>query len=249
MEIGDILFLGFIQGVTEFLPISSSGHLILAAHFLGMRVKTPILLYIFLHLATLVAILTFFYKQLKDQSLKLILAGLIPTFIIAIIIRQNLAFVFENTKLLSLFWLISGVWLLIGANNLAKKGGLKELSLRHAFLIGIAQGISALPGISRSGATLATAFILKIKREVAFSFSFILAIPTILAAFLYELLIQANSISMKTVEIYYLILVFFFTVIIGYLALLLLRFIINLARLELFAYYSLILAMIVFFFF
>ncbi|MDP8216663.1 MAG: undecaprenyl-diphosphate phosphatase [Candidatus Kaelpia imicola] len=186
----DFLILSFIQGIAEFFPISSSGHLLFLSNLLGLSVDRFIFA-IFLHLATLIAILFYFYPRikilLKDRVYILkVLIAFFTTVIVALFLRKYVIAVYsmEGLNILGLFFIISGVLLFLP--GLRKKQG-RSLTFKFALLIGFAQGFSVFPGISRSGTTIAIALLLGLVREEAFRFSFFLAIPTIIGAGFYEL--------------------------------------------------------------
>ncbi|MEI7941669.1 MAG: undecaprenyl-diphosphate phosphatase [Candidatus Riflemargulisbacteria bacterium] len=198
-----IAILGIVQGITEFLPISSSGHLVIGEKLLG--ISTPGLsLEIILHLGTLLAVLVFFHKQIwklidsiinfkdiekhKDRLFSLyIIVAMIPTGIIGLLIKKTLE---ANKNDLSLVGtgLIFTALILFVSNIIQKRQTTeKPLTLIKSIFIGIGQGIAVIPGISRSGSTIATALMTGISRKEAAEFSFILSIPAILAATLVEL--------------------------------------------------------------
>ncbi len=194
MNVLEIIILGVIQGITEFLPISSSGHLVIFQYLFG---QTEMLFYdILLHFATLIAVLVLFFRDIINyfKNLKIlfyIIVLSIPTGIIGLFIKRYLSFIYEynNLLLVGIFLAITGCILFLADKTKYDDSNLKpieRIKLFDVLLIGIAQGIAALPGISRSGATLSVALILKIRREEAVKFIFISAIPVILAATLLE---------------------------------------------------------------
>lgn len=195
MNVLEIIILGIIQGITEFLPISSSGHLAIFHYIFG---QTEMLFYdVLLHFATLLAVVVLFFKDIidflkKPKILLYIILLSIPTGIIGLFIKKYLSFVYEynNMLLVGIFLAVTG-YILFLADKIKQSDlnlkSISEIKLSDVLLIGIAQGISALPGISRSGATLSVALMLKMKREDAVKFIFISAIPAILAATLLEI--------------------------------------------------------------
>jgi undecaprenyl-diphosphatase len=213
MLLWQAVVLGVVQGLTEFLPVSSSGHLVLFQHLFNL--KEPMLAFdIAVHGGTLIADLVFFYKHIaeifadfflsvkrigsqKPASSRLppphrglwvcILITLIPTGIIAVCFKSFFESAFANLFFVGLAWLVMGM-LLVLSQRFQK--GQKDLSVVHygdAFWIGLAQGIALLPGISRSGSTILAGMFLGIKKEDAAKFSFLIAIPAILAAILMDL--------------------------------------------------------------
>jgi undecaprenyl-diphosphatase len=191
-ELIETILLGIIQGITEWLPISSTGHLKLAEYFLNLKV--PILFDVILHIGTLIVILFFFRKDIKNilsalvqfdfktengKLIPLIIVGTIPTALIGIIFGDIIENVFQTLLPIAIAFLICGALLYSSKVGKEKTDNITYLA---AIIIGIAQGIAIIPGISRSGTTIAIALLLGIKREKAFKFSFLLSIPAILGA-------------------------------------------------------------------
>ena len=211
MTVIQAIFLGAIQGIAEFLPISSSGHLAVAEYFLG-HTDVPIIFDILLHIATLGAVCIVFYKQIgrllavlgrfiirknteADRSdLRLIAALLISTAVTGIIgiVLKDIAQA-KNMLFIAGCFIITGVTLFISGRIRPEKTGTVP-SVLHALIIGAAQGAGVLPGISRSGSTIAAALLTGLDREKAGEYSFLLSIPAILAAFIFELK-SADTIS------------------------------------------------------
>ena len=211
MTIIQAIFLGAVQGVAEFLPISSSGHLAVAEYFLG-HTDVPIIFDILLHVATLGSVCIVFYKQIgrllavlgrfivrknteEDRSdLKLISALLISTAVTGVlgIFMKDLVQA-KNMLFIALCFVITGIVLFISGRIHPQKT-IAVPSALQAVIIGAAQGIGVLPGISRSGSTIAAALLTGLDREKAGEYSFLLSIPAILAAFIFELK-SADTIS------------------------------------------------------
>ncbi|MCW4030275.1 MAG: undecaprenyl-diphosphate phosphatase [Candidatus Bathyarchaeota archaeon] len=192
MDLLQSIILGFIQGTTEWLPISSTGHLRLAEIFFGLSV--PLLFDVTLHVGTLFVILFYFRRDLKNVLTALwhrdlkspdgklivpIIIGSIPTGAIALLVGNDLDIYFSTLLFLGVGFIVSGVFLLATRFTKETKSTISPLA---ALLIGIMQGLSIVPSISRSGFTIATALLLGIKKEVAFKFSFLLSIPAIIGA-------------------------------------------------------------------
>ncbi len=208
------LILGIVQGLTEFLPISSSGHLVLFQNIFGM--KEPMLAFdIALHGGTLLAILAFFYKDILDilkdfiHSIQktfsekssfaasiqpphrglwaCILITLLPTGIMAVCFKHLFETAFSSLLFVAGAWFVMGI-LLILSERFQK--GQKDLSVIHygdAFWIGLVQGVALLPGISRSGSTILAGMLLGIKKEDAAKFSFLISIPAVTGAMVMDL--------------------------------------------------------------
>jgi len=186
--------IGLVQGITEFLPVSSSGHIILVKHALHLN-QIPLLFDVLMHIATLLVVLFVFRKNItaliweavvdktpqKRKMLLNILIASIPTGIIGLIIYKF--DIIPGYQHLSVFFLINAIILYL--SSFSKKGrSITSLHWTEILLIGVAQGIAILPGISRAGITIATMFFLKVQEKDAVEFSFLLFIPAVIGAFL-----------------------------------------------------------------
>jgi undecaprenyl-diphosphatase len=196
MDIFQALILGIVQGITEWLPISSSGHLVLFQQFFNM--DASVAFDVLLHVATLIVIFIVFWKDITaifkslisirwDDNTKLflfIILASIPTAIIGLLFQDWLKGLFTNMLLLGVFFIINGIILFLTKFAKEKQG--KELNWLDSILMGIAQGLSIIPSISRSGATVSTGLFLGLKKEKLITFSFLIAIPAIIGAFVME---------------------------------------------------------------
>ncbi|WP_300669398.1 undecaprenyl-diphosphate phosphatase [Desulfoluna sp.] len=258
------LFLGFIQGLTEFLPVSSSGHLVLFQRFFGLH-EPELFFDICLHVGTLGAVCLFFRRdiaglvkatlawiacrgqvasmspaQREDLILVgLILAGSVPTAILGLVIKEFSQMIFASLALVGVMLCLTAG--LLAATALIPQGRDQKLTLPKALLIGLIQGVAVLPGLSRSGSTIVLALFLGVSRERAARFSFLLSIPAIVGASLLSLLdISAVSgpgwgvIAAGTAV----------SAVTGYLALRLLVYIVGQGKLHFFAPYCLIVGLI-----
>jgi undecaprenyl-diphosphatase len=188
------LILGIIQGLTEFLPVSSSGHLELAKALLGDQSlpEESLLFTVVVHFATALATLVVFRKEIvtiftglfqfkNNQEFRFslnIIISMIPAALVGLFLDEEIEALFGGKVLLvGLMLLITGL-LLLFANN--TEAGDKNVSKAKALIIGLSQAIAILPGISRSGATISTSLLLGISRERAARFSFLMVVPLIL---------------------------------------------------------------------
>ena len=205
MNISQALILGVVQGLTEFLPISSSAHLVIMQHYLGF--KSPLLLFdAFLHVSTLMAVLIYFRKEIYGivssltkfkkrnpeeilhlKMFYLIIIGTIPTLIIGLFLNIWVDTLFSSIALVSFMLIFTGILLYLGERRAKPGKGIKEIGMNNALLIGLMQGIAIIPGISRSGSTISIGLLQGIKKELAFRYSFLLSIPAILGALTIEL--------------------------------------------------------------
>ncbi|KPK63478.1 hypothetical protein AMJ83_06805 [candidate division WOR_3 bacterium SM23_42] len=189
------VILGIVQGVTEFLPVSSSGHLAILEKLFGIR--EPVTLAVFLHFGTLVAILVYFRKPLIElvsgvfkgerESLSYlikIVIGSVPIVVFAILFESWVTSTFTNMKLVAILLGITGTVVLLTGITRKKQ---QQIGLMSAILIGIGQMFAILPGISRSGMTISAGIFCGVEPERAFRFSFLLSIPAVLGANIFEL--------------------------------------------------------------
>ena len=194
MDILIAILLGAVQGVTEFLPISSSGHLVVLKDFFAIEIIDTLIFDIAVHVATALAIVVYFWRDITDlvedffrlitgmgsvtsENKTLILAiivGILPAGFLGFLFDDYIEQTFHNTSYVALA-LLAGSALFIFAEQMVKKS--KDLSVKKGFWIGMFQVLALLPGFSRSGSTIAGGMILGLKRESAARFSFLLSLP------------------------------------------------------------------------
>ena len=196
MSIIQAVVLGIVQGLTEFLPVSSSGHLVLLQRLIGFE-GPDILFDTYLHVGTVVAVCVAFRRDLHRMGRSLILRdvnspefrlvlfivlGTIPTAVIGFLFRDVFEMLFSAVIPAALMLLVTGILLYV-ADRVVRNGTCaKMLTKRDACLIGLAQGLSIIPGLSRSGTTISTGIFLGLERTFAARFSFLLSIPAIAGA-------------------------------------------------------------------
>lgn len=203
MNIAEALTLGVVQGLTEFLPVSSSAHLVLGKAALGLDLG-DISFEVFSHFGTLLSTIVYFRNDIyrlvisffgalarigsfgsryrSDDSLRFavfIISGSIPAGAIGLLFEKRLESLFSRPALVSAMLLVTGLALL--TTRLAKRGG-QNLGPGNTFLVGIAQAIAIVPGISRSGSTVSAGLFLGLKGALAVRYSFLLSLPAILGA-------------------------------------------------------------------
>ena len=198
--------LGLVQGLTEFLPVSSSGHLVLGQYVLGLDTSGggDVTFEVFVHFGTVLSIITIYWRRILDitaETLRatvrpsefgtryqesdglrfglFILVTLIPTGIVYVLFKDPLEAAFGNPRLVCGMLLVTGLLLLL---TLLRKNPDGRLSPLKAFVIGIAQAAAMIPGISRSGATICTALYQNVTPEKAANFSFLMLLPVVLGA-------------------------------------------------------------------
>ena len=192
MNVWQAIVLGLVQGLTEFLPVSSSGHLFLLEKYLGIN-DGSLSFEISLHLATLLAVVIFFWpkiKQLNSSMLKNIVLASLPLVLVAFLSQTVNAFS-QSTAAIALALLITAVVNFFSWQQLKKNQQRKttdQIDLKTALKIGFFQMLAIFPGVSRSGMTLLAALSSKIKSELAFQFVFLLSIQAILGAAAFDLL-------------------------------------------------------------
>lgn len=202
-----IVILALVQGITEFLPISSSGHLSILKTFLDIN-SDGALIEVVLHAGTLISILLFYRKRLSkifkrilnkdEESLRFfscVIIAIIPIGIIGFIFGDSIEYLFNNTKLVCLFLIITGIFLIF-SNFWRSK--ISNFNTRKSFLIGLAQMFAILPGMSRSGLTIGMGNIIGIDAKKSAEFSFIIAIPVLTGVIVkYFLNLEWDSISIS----------------------------------------------------
>ena len=189
MDFLDALILGILQGITEFLPVSSSGHLVLGQKLLGINIPGNAF-EVILHIGTLMSILVVFWpdihsllNDIKDYQTRTyiftLLLGTMPAIIVGLSLKDQIALMFDNVHFVALALIVTGIILISSKWFLNKKS---DLTLIKGFNIGLAQALAIIPGISRSGVTICTGLMMGLSTKEAARFSFLLAIPAISGA-------------------------------------------------------------------
>ncbi|MCP4650652.1 MAG: undecaprenyl-diphosphate phosphatase [PVC group bacterium] len=257
----EYFLLALFQGVTEFVPVSSSGHLVFFQRIFGF--EEPMLAFdIILHLATTLAVIVFLYKDLcvmlkevflalksciKGKALRevwreftylricvFMAAALIPAIIIGVALKDIIENLFGSMRFVGIAFIITGCVLFITKRLSSNNREMKNMNIKDALIIGIAQAAAIMPGISRSGMTIASGIFRGLDKNVAARFSFMLSIPTILAASVYQLKdgLGELGVSMPVMTGSFLI-----AFISGYIALVVLSKMISKAKFHYFSYY------------
>jgi undecaprenyl-diphosphatase len=251
----ETIILGLIQGLTEWLPVSSTGHLRIAEHFLGLE-ATP-LLGIILHVGTLVVVIFYFRKEVKNilialahldfkseygQLIPLIIVATIPTGIIGLLYVRFVEDTFQTM-------LAIGITFLIGATILYTsrigKENTNTITMMIALVMGAAQGFAVFPGLSRSGVTISTALLLGLKREKAFKFSFLLSIPAIVGDLIVEAFKQRGQLAAEAIGPIELLVGIVITMIAGYIAMKVVSKVVMNKKFHYFAIYTSLLGIVV----
>src|SRR3989338_695464 len=180
---------GTVQGLTEFLPVSSTGHLIIFENIFGISQDDFGLAFVAsLHLGTLFAVILFFYKDyltifnFKNKLLSLLFIGTLPAVFFGIIFEQQISTTFRSTTLVAVALIVFSVVILWAERLGEKVKKRKDITLANALIIGIFQAIALIPGVSRSGATISGGLFLGLTREESARFAFLLSGPIIAGA-------------------------------------------------------------------
>ena len=232
----EYILLGIVQGLTEWLPISSSGHLVIIQQL--FNIKVDLFYDIWLHFGTLIVLVLFFYKDIINISKRwvfYIIIGSIITGVIGFVFYDLLKSFFSNLLVVGIALIITGL-ILYSSKYF---NGKRKLSRYDAIFLGLAQGLAIVPGLSRSGLTISTGLFRGVDKEKVFKFSFLLSIPAIVGALVYE----GSKVSFSLNINHFVGL--FFSVVVGYLSLKWLFSIVKKRKLHYFSYYCFIVGLIV----
>ena len=212
MTLFEGIILGLIQGLAEFLPISSSGHLAIVQHFFGIEGESVLAFAVLLHLGTLISLVAVYYRLLwelileffavikdlitgnglqinKNETRKMglmIIAETIPTGLIGVLFNDFFSGLYNSIPAVAICLVLTGCFLWLAERMDQKGKNVKEMKFRDALFVGLCQGIAIIPGISRSGATIVGSLFSGLNRELAVRFAFLISIPAILGAVVLE---------------------------------------------------------------
>lgn len=240
MDVPQAIFLGVLQGLTEFLPVSSSGHLVIAQGFLPNFSQPGVLFDVTLHMGTLFAVLWYFRAQiikLSREMLLLLVIGTVPAGLVGIVFADFLEGLFSSPRLVGVALLATGAmnWMVDRQKAIGNRQ--KAIGWRDALAIGVFQAVAIIPGISRSGSTIFAGVFQGIKKEDAALFSFLLSVPAVLGAMALQILSHGPE-NKINIPLYFIGATVAFVV--GYLSIgILMQFLIK-RRFRIFAIYSLI---------
>lgn len=245
MTVLQAFILGMVQGLTEFLPVSSSGHLVIFQHLFGLE-EAPLAFDVLLHIGTLVAVFITFWddivsiiKRPFDRLTFLILVGIIPAGLAGYFLEDYVSMAFESLLVVGIGLIFTGAILKISenyANNRILIKQAEETSFKDAVFIGIMQALAILPGISRSGSTIAAGLFAGLDRDFAARFSFLLSIPVILGAGV----LQLKDLSYSSTQVANLLpygVGFVSSILFGYFAIKVVLRLVRRGRLSVFSYY------------
>jgi len=255
MNLIEALILAIVQGITEWLPISSSGHLVILQHLWGLDV--PVFFDVTLHVGTLTAVLVFLWRDVanilkavvrldfKTEEGKLalyVVIGSILTAVIGFLFRDLFESFFSNLLAVGVAFMVTGC--ILYASKLTRERN-KSINFFDALLIGKAQGIALTPGISRSGITISTGLLRGVKKEKAFQYSFLLYIPAVIGAAIGTSVTEWNKLAAAEVDVLSIVFGLVITAIVGYIFLKLLFKVVLKEKFHMFAYYCWTLGLII----
>ena len=216
----ETLILSIVQGVTEFLPVSSSSHLILISEFVNFE-KKSLSIDVSLHVGSFLAVVVYFYKDIinffenRELFLKIIISSL-PIMVLGVVLVQtNLIDQLRNLKIIGWMTLVFGILLYVGDKSKSSRNSKNNFSYKSAIIIGLFQIFSLIPGVSRMGISVTAARILKFNRVDAGKISFLLSIPTLGAVSIFGLknLIESDDLSFSIMNFTGIISSFVFSII------------------------------------
>lgn len=205
------IILGIVEGFTEFLPISSTGHMILVSHFLEMSQTATLATFeIVVQLGAILAVVVLYYKKLfQIEMIKKLIIGFIPTGIIGIVVYPYIKYLLTGTYspfIVASMLIIGGVVILLVEKKYIREteeGEIIEISsvsYKQAAILGLFQALAIIPGTSRSGAMIVGGLLMRLSRKLLIEFTFLLAVPTMAIATLYTILKKHNELSMDSVS-------------------------------------------------
>lgn len=195
------IILGILEGLTEFLPISSTGHLTLASHFLGIIQNEQFIVFeIAIQLGAILAVVFFFWKKFFNiELLTKLFVAFLPTALLGLFVYKYIKVLLTSEFIVAYSLILGGLILILVEIKYSKKitSGLfspdleelssEKISFKKSFILGLAQSLAMIPGVSRSGATIVAGLLMNIERKVLVEFTFLLAVPTMSAATLFAI--------------------------------------------------------------
>jgi undecaprenyl-diphosphatase len=252
------IFLAIVQGITEFLPVSSSGHLVIFQKIFGFK-EPPIAFDALVHFGTLFSVLIFFRKDIKKiikglfkeirikkkgestHLMILLIIGSLPAVLFGFLLKEKIESIFNSISLLSVSFLITALILFLTGLVKEKEKEIKKTKISDSIFIGLFQALAILPGVSRSGSTISGGLFRGIKKEDAFNFSFFLGIIAIFGATILQLPKITNFTSLEATTG---IIGFLLSAIFGFLAIKILKPIVIKGKFYYFGIYCLVLGIL-----
>lgn len=251
MNVFEAIVLGIVQGITEFLPVSSSGHLVLFQKM--FRIQQPTMLFdVVLHIGTLIPVFIIFWDKIFSLLKKpfqkysyLVIAATLPAVVVALLFNDKIESLFDSGKFLSLAFIITGVILLYADSVKNGNKDDKDISYLDSLAIGLMQAVAIIPGVSRSGSTISASLLCGLKKDTAAKFSFLLSIPAILGAAVLEIKNVIGGNTNEFIGIWPMIFGFIAAMLSGYLSIKFMLKLIRESKLKLFSYYVFVLAFLI----
>jgi len=247
MNLLQAVCLGLVQGVAEFLPISSSGHLVIGQSLFGIK-EPPVLFDILLHIGTLISVIVYFNKKIftffsKPRNILLVFIGSVPAGAAGFLLNPFLNKIFGSLLIVGISLIITSILLFLVDRFKGYSKDLNKLKWKDSLFIGFFQSLALFPGVSRSGATISGAVFRGLKRESAFIFSFYLGAPVFAGA----LLMQIPDIASNGDQLFYGLIGMVVAGFSGYFSLKLLKKAVIKKKLSFFAFYCLFLGVLLIF--
>jgi len=254
----EAIILGLIQGLTEFLPVSSSGHLAIGKELLGLQTEMNLSFVVLVHAATALSIIIVFWKDIwtllkglfkfqfnqETKYISMILISMIPVGLVGVFFKDNVDSAFNSLVLVGFMLIVTALVLFISQTISNKRNKseaeLKEVGFKEAIIIGLAQSVAVLPGISRSGSTIATGLLCGVKKASVAKFSFLMVLIPILGEAFLDLVGGEMTSATSGISISALVLGFLAAFISGYAACKWMIEIVKKAKLTYFAVYCFI---------
>lgn len=208
MTILHAIILGIIEGLTEFLPISSTGHMILVSHFLHIVDSATLVTFeIVVQLGAILAVVVLYYKKLfQVEMIKKLIVAFIPTGVVGVVVYPYIKFLLGSPILVACMLILGGVIILLVEKRYEKEteeGKIIEISTisyKNALILGLFQTLAIIPGVSRSGAMIIGGLWRRLSRKLLVEFTFLLAVPTMTVATLYTILKKYKELSIDSVS-------------------------------------------------
>lgn len=202
------IILGIVEGVTEFLPISSTGHMILVAHFMKIAASADLDTFeIVVQLGAILAVIVSYHKKLlRIEIWKKLIVAFIPTGIVGVIVFPYIKHLLSSPILVAVMLILGGIAILLVEKKYAKETHEREeleittISYKHALILGAFQALAIIPGVSRSGAIIIGGLLQRISRKALIEFTFLLAVPTMTVATLYTLIKKHDDLSASAIS-------------------------------------------------
>jgi undecaprenyl-diphosphatase len=208
MTLSQSIILGIVEGLTEFLPVSSTGHMVLASHFLHILDSATVTTFeIVVQLGAILAVVASYHKKLFNiEMIKKLIVAFIPTGIAGVIIFPYIKHLLDSPKLVVSTLILGGIIILFVERRYKDKEDtersqqVSSISYKNALLLGAFQALAVIPGVSRSGAMIVGGRIKRLSRKLLVEFSFLLAVPTMFIAAAYTILKKHNELSIDSIS-------------------------------------------------